>query len=259
MEYQSTSVKCPICGSETKYVEKKRILGKSKKYVCTIEECSTELDVEKNGLKLHSTNQKDNGVWTKYKFQILTDREWNNISEGGVSDRERKELDRINTLDKIRNGIVDLQTIDNVPIILKKNEIPYLSIPSVEFHEDRMVRHSTGGAVRIMKGVYLGGSRSESHPERRHIDTGQLVLTNRRLVFVGSRKSIDADLRKIVSLEPYEDGIAVNRSNKKNTEWFIRKFDDVIINGKTDREDVNITLDGLVLKYLIEGAIAKLG
>ncbi|MDD5615737.1 MAG: hypothetical protein PHH85_05995 [Candidatus Methanoperedens sp.] len=260
MDIENQKIKCPVCGSSTDYIEKKKLLfGKSKKYICQRIECLTELNIKEHGLELKRSKQINNEIWNKYKFQTLTFREWNRIAEGGISDKEQEEKDRILVLDKIKNGEVNLRFINEVPIILKKNEVPYIMIPSVEFHEDRMVRHAVGGAVRVMKGVYLGGTRSESHPERRHIDTGSLILTNKRLVFSGSRKGIDVDLRKIISIDPYKDGIAVNRSNKKNTEWFIGGMEDISLSMQIEERSQSYKLDGLILKYMIESAISKMG
>jgi hypothetical protein len=258
MNLGNLEVKCPVCGSETNHIEMKKLFFKSKKYVCQSNECLTELNVKDNGLELKKSHQKNSIVWNKYKFQTLTLNEWERISQGGISNKEQDEIDKISLLEQIHDGEVNLQMVSEVPIILKKNEIPYVMVPSVEFHEDRMVRHRAGGAVRVMKGVYLGGSRSESHPERRLIDTGNMILTNKRLVFSGSRKGIDIDLRKILSIEPYSDGIAVNRSNKKNTEWFIGGLEDVTLDFQIEDRSRNYKLDGLILKNMIEGAISRL-
>jgi len=251
-------IKCPVCSGTIAYIEKKKIIGKIQKYVCQNNECSTQLVVKKDGILLNFTKKSDNELWKKYHHKKLTLREWNNIAEGGISDKEKEEKAKMAVLEQLRTGELVLQLTDEVPIILKKNEAPCLMLPNIQLHEDRMVRQRYGGAVRLMKGVYVGTSRGESHPERRHVDTGDLILTDKRLVFVGSRKSADIDLRKILSIEPYSDGIALSRSNKKNVEWFIGNLNAASITMKIEDRDYDLRFDGLVLKCMIEGFASKL-
>ncbi len=122
--------------------------------------------------------------------------------------------------------------------------------------EPRAVR--TGGYVgpsfRVAKGVYLrvGGFQSESHDELRNIDQGTLTLTNKRLVFSGNKRMVNIDLRKIVSIEPYSDGIGLKREGKEKIQYFTG----------INQAELTITVDdrvykepfsGLILNYLIEG------
>jgi hypothetical protein len=81
---------------------------------------------------------------------------------------------------------------------------------------------------------------TESHMERRHMDTGNLFVTNKRFVFVGNHKNIDFPLGKVLAVEPFSDGIGISRANKQKTEYFVGGF------------------DGLTVKAAIEGAIRNL-
>lgn len=147
----------------------------------------------------------------------------------------------------------DMSLIDEIPqdmtsIILKKNEVCYATVNGAQFWEDRAVRKIGGGyggfGFRVAKGVtfHVGkfGATGESHMERRHIDTGNLSVTNKRVVFVGKHKNIDFTLDKVLSVEPCSDGIGISRSNKQKTEYFVGGF------------------DGLTVKAVIEGAIRNL-
>lgn len=135
----------------------------------------------------------------------------------------------------------------NVPIILKKNEVCYTGTGNIQFWEDRAVRKTGGGyggfGFRVMKGVSFRvgkfGATGESHMERRHIDTGNVFVTNKRFIFVGSSKSIDVPLNKVLSVEPFSDGVGIARSNKQKTEYFLG-------------------FNGLIIKAIIEGAIKNL-
>jgi hypothetical protein len=54
----------------------------------------------------------------------------------------------------------------------------------------------------------------------RNIDQGTLTLTNKRLVFSGTKRTINIDLRKILSVEPYSDSIVLRRESKEKTQYF---------------------------------------
>ena len=67
-------------------------------------------------------------------------------------------------------------------------------------------------------------ARSESRDELRDIDRGTLVLTNKRLIFIGSKRTTNIDLRKIISITAYKDGIASQRENKQKTDVYKRQI-----------------------------------
>lgn len=115
--------------------------------------------------------------------------------------------------------ISGLVPITNVPIMLSKDEKCYIRIDGVNLQEERSVRVSTGGyggfSFRVAKGVYARtgsfGASSESHLELRLIDTGTLYVTNKRYIFDGSKKNIQGELKKIISIETYSNGIKISR------------------------------------------------
>jgi len=137
---------------------------------------------------------------------------------------------------------------------------------NISLHEPRAVRQTIGGysgtSVRVAKGVSfrVGGmkARSESHEELRIIDQGSLVLTNKRLIFIGSKRTTNIDLRKIVAIEPYKDGIVSQRENKQKTEYFIGTNKSTVSFTNGGRS-TTIPITGVVLKAAIQGNIAKLG
>ena len=97
--------------------------------------------------------------------------------------------------------------------------------------EPRAVRSWSGGyggpSFRIAKGISfrLGGSggTSESHDERRPIDTGTLVLTNQRLIFVGSKRTVNVPVQKIIGVdnEGYFDWLRLNFEGRQKAEGFL--------------------------------------
>jgi hypothetical protein len=127
-------------------------------------------------------------------------------------------LDKLKLNWHIENGELP---IVSVPINLQKNELCYFS-SLVDWLENRTVtkRINYGGPtarIRIMKGVYyragsMGVQRVTSE-ELKFIDSGQLYLTNKRLIFVGNKKNSSIQLGKILSINPYSDGVGIEKDS----------------------------------------------
>mgnify|MGYP001585472771 CR=1 FL=1 len=146
-----------------------------------------------------------------------------------------------------RGNISNLPEVSNISILLGKNEKCFLKLEGIELYEDRAIRDTTGGyggfGFRVAKGISfrVGGfkARGESHMEKRCIDKGTLYVTNKRYIFDGSTKNIDGDLREVISVEAYDDGIKISRANKR---------DEVFV-GDLNGEHIGAVISGLV-KYL---------
>lgn len=110
-------------------------------------------------------------------------------------------------------------TFSGVALNLQKGEEIIWAFPNTEYLEDktrrRYVGQSHGVSVRIMKGVYYRTSAFRGHPveyeERVSRGHGVMVLTNKHIYFHGAEKSFRIAYQKIVSFEPYSDGIGVIR------------------------------------------------
>lgn len=108
-------------------------------------------------------------------------------------------------------------------LILKNDEEAYLE-DTVKLYEIRSASKSDrlyiGG--RIMKGIFLGGSTgvSRKFDELREIDSGKLVLTNKRVVFDGNFNTRTIDLEKIISIEIYDDGFEIACEDKKQSQLY---------------------------------------
>jgi hypothetical protein len=64
-------------------------------------------------------------------------------------------------------------------------------------------------------------------------------------------------LKKIVGIEPYSDGIALRRSNKQKTEYFVG-IDQGTLNIRVDERQYSEPFSGLILMYLIQGLMKRL-
>jgi hypothetical protein len=103
-----------------------------------------------------------------------------------------------------------------------KSELFYLSTESnvaaiAEHHHAEYVGGYSGVSVRLMRGLSVrSGSSRGKKVDRTSVDVddyGTLYLSNQRVVFVGGRKTVDIPFSRLVSVEPYVDGLKVNRTN----------------------------------------------
>ncbi|MCY4465687.1 MAG: hypothetical protein OXE46_09140 [Chloroflexi bacterium] len=112
------------------------------------------------------------------------------------------------------------QQIDGVvPFNLQKSETLVWVFQHVQYYEEKTRREFVGGSqgfsFRVTKGVYyrVGGfkGRSVETAETVHVDTGLLGVTTKHIYFAGQAKRFRINYNKIVSFEPYSDGIGVQR------------------------------------------------
>jgi len=146
-------------------------------------------------------------------------------------DRSKKSNQMEKTYSKIteiQEYIEEVKKTKRIPtiktsLILKNDEEAYLE-DLVKLYEIKSARKSdrlfVGG--RIMKGIFIGGSTgvSRSFDELREIDSGKLVLTNKRIIFDGNFNARTIDLEKIISIEIYDDGFEIACEDKKQSQLY---------------------------------------
>jgi len=254
--------KCPVCKSgRLSSNTKKSFLGlvSTEEFEC--DGCNSVFRHKRGKIELSYVKDTKNSVWEEYKGNPLGEREWINITYGGMSDVKQRESDREFWMSSIKEGKTAIIMPHEAPIILKKDEALQLALPNIALHEPRAVRTGTygGPSFRVMKGlsIRVGAFRAESHEELKIIDQGIFTLTNKRIVFSGSKRTVDFGLNKILSMEPYSDGIAIHRSGKQKTEYYTG-----IVNAglqiKIDGRSYIEPFTGLILMYAIEGLVKKL-
>ncbi|MBR0472339.1 MAG: zinc-ribbon domain-containing protein [Methanosphaera sp.] len=163
--------------------------------------------------------------------------------------------------ESIMTGKPMLPAPTDTTIVLKNKENPVYKVENVSLLEPRSVRTSSGGyggtSVRITKGVTLHSgrtaSKSESHDEIKLIDTGDLLITNQRIIFLGSNRTTNIDIKKIIAITSEENRIQIQRSNKQKPEYFtnVKSSEQVTINGRT----YSVDIDGEMLRKLVLGLI----
>ena len=144
-----------------------------------------------------------------------------------------EKLDRNGAVTKIGKGAVLRDILDgklpesvqidqfrnNLPFNLQKTENLVWVFSDVDYYEVKTRTHYVGGShglsIRIAKGLYyrpsaFKGERVQTS-ETIHADTGLLGVTNKHIYFVGPSKRFRINYNKIVSFDPFSDGIGVQR------------------------------------------------
>jgi hypothetical protein len=195
------------------------------------------LDIEQSSF-VPSTDRKSLLIrgWEQAAEEFLENGLLNALAEKTLVDFKehfslsQNELDRNGAQTKITksavlrdilNGVIPqrMQININLPINFQKSEKIVWVFPESKYLEDKNRRQyvgsSRGVSIRVMKGVYyrVGAFRGRvvEHTERVYIDTGWMVVTDKNIYFAGQRKSIRLPFSKIVSFEPFNDGIGIMR------------------------------------------------
>ncbi|MCK4529296.1 hypothetical protein KAW18_18185 [candidate division WOR-3 bacterium] len=162
---------------------------------------------------------------------VLTDDEESSLTELMAHfSLSQAELDKNGAYSKIVKGAVlrdifegkipeRVKVDGNLPFNLQKTEKIIWVFQDVEYYEQKKKTQYVGGSqgvsIRIAKGLYyragaFKGERVETH-ETIHADTGLLGVTNKHIYFSGGAKSFRIRHDKIVSFEPFSDGIGLQR------------------------------------------------
>lgn len=132
--------------------------------------------------------------------------------KGLIKEREERKQELLNSAQIFLNGIKDSRSFKSIEtsLMLGKGEYAFLSESTI-LKEPRSVRKSSGSGsrFRIMKGVSVGSysGTSESYKEWRELDSGQLILTSKRIIFDGEKENRALKLEKIISVERSIDNI----------------------------------------------------
>lgn len=133
-----------------------------------------------------------------------------------------------NTFNEVIDSFLEGKNVQQAEtnLMLKRGERLIFDIPKMLLCEERSVKVKggyQGFSVRIMKGVSYRFGGFEAGSERRIVglDEGNFILTNKRIVFSGNKLSKDVPLNKINTIRTLENGIAITRSGKQKTEYYM--------------------------------------
>jgi hypothetical protein len=131
------------------------------------------------------------------------------------------QLDRFRWFWLVENG-----TFPEIaaPINLQRGEVcHYYTATELNEMRTETVRTNYAGPsarIRIMKGVYyrIGSVRTErvTREVLRPVDSGTLYVTNKRLIFDGSRKNSTIRLSNILAITPYAGAVEVEKTTGRN-------------------------------------------
>ena len=146
-----------------------------------------------------------------------------------VSDKDKirsyKDLARFKLLHSIELG--ELPVVNASGLSLQKNEQVHW-VQSSSMLEEKTKRQYIGGSrgvsVRIAKGVSFrtGGFRGhvETSQEIVPVSAGELIITNKRIVFRGDRKNFTSTWAKIIDLELFGNGIRIGKEGQQKPGLF---------------------------------------
>jgi hypothetical protein len=117
---------------------------------------------------------------------------------------------------------------EDSPLITKPGETTYASFAVALMKEvvDRQMRGGSHGvSVHIAKGVNyrVGQVRAHSVVVGTHLvaqDSGTLVVTDRRAVFMGTKKTLEFRRDRLVGIQQYTDGLRLSVSNRQTASLF---------------------------------------
>jgi len=151
------------------------------------------------------------------------------LSKFEISEKETaptlKTLSRLRFLTLLEEGILPEIQAD---MFLKKKEVAHYQA-ECELLEERTKREYVGGysglSIRVAKGVSwrVGGFKGKpiEKTEMSKVDQGSLVVTNKRLVFSGDRKSFSVPYSKLIDIDLFKDAVKLNREGKIRREYFV--------------------------------------
>ncbi len=171
----------------------------------------------------------DNELQKIIADQKISPDEWNELNQIAknlnvtllIDDATQQQLEKFKLYWLIENGTLPTK---DIAITLPRNENCYFSMDA-DWFETRTItkRINYGGPalrIKIMKGVYyragsLGVQRITSE-ELTQIDSGIIYITNKRIIFVGTLRSVNIQLSKILSVSPYSDGVGIEKDSGKS-------------------------------------------
>lgn len=150
-----------------------------------------------------------------------------------------KSLERVvqsSILQSILSGIIPTPPITingALPFLLQKNEKLLWLFRNVQCYEQKVrkeyIGRSQGMSFRVMKGVYyrVGGFKGTpvetTHNEL--VGTGTVGVTDKYLYFSSSQKSLKIAYNKLINIEPYSDGLGLQKDGATARPIFLKGMD----------------------------------
>jgi hypothetical protein len=148
------------------------------------------------------------------------------------------------------------------PLAISTGEKVLAVLPHTRLLEPRSVRIRQGrrssSSIRWSRGYSTGSggysSTAETQDQMRQIDEGTLVLTDKKVAFLGALKTITVDLKNILGVEEFRYGVAIHREDRENVETFKISEKLTLIYREGD-ETLSVPFAGPILERLISRAL----
>lgn len=143
-----------------------------------------------------------------------------------------EELGQASILSDLQAGRQPRYNIQ-APIILTKGEFALWCYNHVTMYQEKVRREyvgRTGGfSFRIIKGVTYRTGGFKGHPVEtsymENMGLGSLYITNKNIIFMGQTRSIKVPYTKIIGINPYSDGMEVQRDGNNMKRLTFQGFD----------------------------------
>ena len=135
-------------------------------------------------------------------------------------------------LKQLQQGILP-QTNLRAPMLLGKGEVVLWCYDGVTMWQEKVKKEYVGGhsgfTFKIVKGVNYRTGSFKGHPvEHSFMDnagTGSLYITNKHIIFHSSERSTKTPYKKIIGLNPYQDGMGVQQDGANAKKQVFQGFD----------------------------------
>jgi hypothetical protein len=126
--------------------------------------------------------------------------------------------------DLIMNGLHPIQT----SLVMKRDEIAVVQTPASLCRyrtRTQYVGGSQGISIPLGRGFRYRISGFRSTPVRVeslvNVDSGTLVVTNQRLVFLGSKKDVATPIAKLLQIEGFSNALGIGREGKESRDIYL--------------------------------------
>ncbi len=145
---------------------------------------------------------------------------------------ELSRIEQTKVLKQLQHGTLPQSDI-YAPIILGKGEVVLWCYDGVTMYQEKVKREMVGShsgfSFRVMKGVTYRTGGFKGHPvEHSYMDnagTGSLYITNKNIIFHSSQRSTKIPYKKIIGLNPYQDGMGVQQDGANAKRLIFQGFD----------------------------------
>ena len=202
---------------------KKSFLSQLQKNLHLPDEIANKITSEsrKNFINLQLGKIIEDGRVSPEEWEELNTIAKNLNAELTIDEASKTQLEKMKLYWLIENGDIPVKQVD---INLQQGEQCYFSI-YIDWLENRTVTKrinyaGPGLRIKIMKGVYYRAGSVKvqriTSDELQVIDSGTVYVTNKRIIFVGNKKNSTIQLTKILSVNPYSDGVGIEKDSGKS-------------------------------------------